>query len=115
VDRVRAFNDARAAFSSGPQSPLITEQEWAKQAIAENLHQVFVEACERDLRSFVTKLRLYLEDDRTVSVLVTHMEEAIIDDYLKFRNVVWNMYAGAMKTVVFSQDGLRDYLKGICN
>jgi hypothetical protein len=115
VDRVRAFNDSRVAFSSGPQAPLLTEQEWAKQAIAENLHQVFVEACERDLRSFVTKLRLYLEDDRTVSVLVTHIEEAIIDDYLKFRNVVWNMYAGAMKNVVFSQDGLRDYLKSICN
>ncbi|KAG2366281.1 Sec34-like family-domain-containing protein [Suillus spraguei] len=91
VDRVRAFNDARA--------PLLTEQEWAKQAVAENLHQIFVEACERDLRSFVTKLRLYLEDDRTVSVLVTHIEEAIIDDYLKFQNVAWNMYAGAMKTV----------------
>ncbi|KAG1812095.1 Sec34-like family-domain-containing protein [Suillus subaureus] len=115
VDRVRAFNDARVAFLPGSQAPLLTEQEWAKQAIAENLHQVFVEACERDLRSFVTKLRLYLEDDRTVSVLVTHIEEAIIDDYLKFQNVVWNMYAGAMKTVVFSQDCLRDYLKSICN
>lgn len=117
VDRVRAFNDARVTFSSesGPQAPLLTEQEWAKQAVAENLHQIFVEACERDLRSFVTKLRLYLEDDRTVSVLVTHIEEAIIDDYLKFQNVAWNMYAGAMKTVVFSQDSLRDYLKSICN
>lgn len=108
VDRVQAFNDARISFSPGSQAPLLTEQEWAKHAIAENLHQVFIEACERDLRSFVTKLRLYLEDDRTVSVLVTHIEEAIIDAYLKFRNVVWNMYAGAMKTVVFSQDGLRD-------
>ncbi|KAG2111138.1 Sec34-like family-domain-containing protein [Suillus discolor] len=115
VDRVQAFNDARISFSPGSQAPLLTEQEWAKHAIAENLHQVFIEACERDLRSFVTKLRLYLEDDRTVSVLVTHIEEAIIDAYLKFRNVVWNMYAGAMKTVVFSQDGLRDYLKSVCN
>ncbi|KAG1751418.1 Sec34-like family-domain-containing protein [Suillus paluster] len=115
VDRVRAFNDARVAFSSGQQAPLLTEQDWAKQAVAENLHGSFVEACERDLRSFVTKLRLYLEDDRTVSVLVTHIEEAIIDDYLKFRNVVWNMYAGAMKTVVFSQESLRDYLKSICS
>ncbi|KAG1900550.1 Sec34-like family-domain-containing protein [Suillus fuscotomentosus] len=115
VDRVQAFNDARISFSPGSQAPLLTEQEWAKHAIAENLHQVFIEACERDLRSFVTKLRLYLEDDRTVSVLVTHIEEAIIDAYLKFRNIVWNMYAGAMKTVVFSQDGLRDYLKSVCN
>ncbi|KAG2127465.1 uncharacterized protein EDB93DRAFT_1270843 [Suillus bovinus] len=101
VDRVQAFNDARIAFSSGPQAPLLSEQEWAKRAITD----------ERDLRSFVTKLRLYLEDDRTVSVLVTHIKEAIIDAYLKFRNVVWNMYAGAMKTVIFSQDGLRGYLK----
>lgn len=89
------------------------EQDWAQQAIAENLHRGFVDACERDLRSFVMKLRLYLEDDRTVSVLVTHIEEAIIDDYLAFRDVVWNMYAGAMKAVVFSQHSLRDYLKSI--
>lgn len=115
MDRVRAFNSTRVALSSGQQAPLLTEQDWATKGIAEDLHRGFAEACTRDLRSFVTKLRLYLEDDRTVSVLVTHIEEAIIDDYVAFRDIVWNMYAGAMKAVVFSQDGLRNYLKSICS
>ncbi|OAX41147.1 Sec34-domain-containing protein [Rhizopogon vinicolor AM-OR11-026] len=115
VDRVRVFNSTRVVLSSGQQAPLLTEQDWATKAIVGNLHRSFVEACAHDLRSFVTKLRLYLEDDRTVSVLVTHIEEAIIDDYLAFRDLVWNMYAGVMKTVVFSQDSLRDYLRSICS
>jgi hypothetical protein len=115
VDRVRAFNSTRVEVSSEQQVPLLTEQDWATKENAGDLHRGFVEACAQDLRSFVTKLRLYLEDDRTVSVLVMHIEEAIIDDYTAFRDVVWNMYAGEMRTVVFSQDSIRNYLKSVCS
>ncbi|KAF9241866.1 Sec34-like family-domain-containing protein [Melanogaster broomeanus] len=118
VDRVRAFNSSRAVPPLTNQAgsvPLLTEQNWACQSAAEDLHAKFVESCERDLRAAVTKLRLYLEDNRTVSVLVTHVKEAVVDGYMGYRDVVWNMYAGALKGVVFSEERLKERLSYICD
>ncbi|KAH0828023.1 Sec34-like family-domain-containing protein [Lanmaoa asiatica] len=118
VDRVRAFSAFRTVASptNPPGSvPLLTEQDWARQSAAEELHAKFVESCERDLRSAVTKLRLYLEDNRTVSVLLTHVKEAVVDGYMGYREVVWNMYAGDLKGVVYSEESLKERLSVICD
>lgn len=115
---MRAFNTSRAGTSPTSPSepvPLLTEQDWARQSAAEELHVKFVEACERDLRAAVTKLRLYLEDNRTVSVLLTHVREAVVDGYMGYRVVGWNMYAGALRGVVDSEDGLKERLGAICD
>jgi conserved oligomeric Golgi complex subunit 3 len=96
-------------------TPLLTEQDWASQAAAEELHAKFVESCERDLRAAVMKLRLYLEDDRTVSVLLTHVKEAVVDGYMGYREVVQNMYAGALKGAVYSEESLKERLHIICD
>jgi len=116
VDKVHAFNASRSVspHPSRP-NPLLTEQPWARQPIAEDLHKKFVEACERDLRIFVTKLRLYLEDSRTVAVLLTHVKDAIVDGYMTFQDTVWNMYAGVLKSVVFSEDSLKEWVGTICD
>lgn len=118
VDRVRAFNTSRSVNSPTNLPvpvPLLTEQDWARQSTAEDLHAKFVESCERDLRAAVTKLRLYLEDNRTVSVLLTHVKEAVVDGYMRYREVVWNMYAGALKGVVYSEESLKERLSVICD
>lgn len=118
VDRVRAFNTSRTITSPASPPvpvPLLTEQDWARQSAAEDLHAKFVEACERDLRASVTKLRLYLEDNRTVSVLLTHVKEAVVDGYMAYREVVWNMYAGALRGLVFSEERLKEKLGAICD
>lgn len=45
----------------------------------------FTTAVHRDLRATVFKLSLYLEDDRTVAVLVKHAGERIVDEFIEFR------------------------------
>ncbi|KIK99386.1 hypothetical protein PAXRUDRAFT_8909 [Paxillus rubicundulus Ve08.2h10] len=118
VDRVRAFDNSRAVppLTNQPGSvPLLTEQDWARQSAAEDLHAKFVESCECDFRAAVTKLRLYLEDNRTVSVLLTHVREAVVDGYMGYRDVVWNMYAGALRGVVLSEERLKERLSVICD
>jgi hypothetical protein len=118
IDRVRAFNASRTVTPptnpDGP-VPLLTEQDWARQSVAEELHTKFVESCERDLRAAVTKLRLYLEDNRTVSVLLTHVKEAVVDGYMEYGEVVWTMYAGVLKGVVYSEESLKEKLRVICD
>jgi conserved oligomeric Golgi complex subunit 3 len=55
-----------------------------------------------------------LEDDRTVGVLVGHVMDRIVDEYAGFREVVWNMYMGGLRDVLFSTPTLRENLKRIC-
>ncbi|KAF9227177.1 Sec34-domain-containing protein [Gyrodon lividus] len=117
VDRVRAFSTSRGAspLTNEPGLvPPLTEQDWARQSAAEDLHAKFLESCERDLRAAVTKLRLYLENNRTVSVLVTHVKEAVVDGYMGYRDAVWNMYAGALKGILLSEERLKERLSSIC-
>ena len=44
--------------------------------------------CERDLRSDVNRLRLYLEDQRTVHILLDHVQDRIVDVYADYRDLV---------------------------
>jgi hypothetical protein len=57
---------------------------------------------------------LYLEDDRTVGVLVGHVMDRIVDEYAAFREVVWNMYMGALRDVLFNTPTLRENLRAVC-
>ncbi|KII92962.1 hypothetical protein PLICRDRAFT_37778 [Plicaturopsis crispa FD-325 SS-3] len=116
VDRIQSQNTIRTAPPPPGQQPLpLTAQPWAQQSSAEELDNVFRLACERDLRSNVARLRLYLEDGRTVGVLMLHIQDRIADEYAAFRDVVSNMYTGALKSVVLSPGPLREMLARICD
>ncbi|TRM70359.1 Sec34-like family-domain-containing protein [Schizophyllum amplum] len=112
VDRVYEFNAARKAQAQ-PDAPPLAAQDWATQPAAEALDAGFRAACERDLRSAAARLRLYLEDDRTVRVLVDHVQARALEEYGVFREVVWGMYAGGMREGVLSATSLREMLKVI--
>ncbi|KAK0197162.1 Sec34-like family-domain-containing protein [Armillaria mellea] len=93
----------------------LTTQEWASQAAAEELNDKFRAACERDLRANVLRLKLYLEDDRTVKVLIRPVQDQVVEEYDSFRDVAWNMYAGALRRNLMSSADLRGMLEGICD
>ncbi|KAI0088101.1 Sec34-domain-containing protein [Irpex rosettiformis] len=81
-------------------------------------HQVLSEfsvACHRDLRVAVAKLGLYLEDDRTVAVLVKHTQERIVDEYMEFRRAVWGAAVGKeAQTGIMNEDAVRALLSEVC-
>lgn len=112
LNRVQQYDDTHPA-SEGERDPLTT-QGWAQHSAAEELERKFREACEQHLRISVVRLRLYLEDDRTVGVLVQHIQDRIVDGYSAFRDAVWNMYAGAMREAVLPSTGLRVILRAVC-
>ncbi|KAJ7187957.1 Sec34-like family-domain-containing protein [Mycena filopes] len=113
IDQIDAHNARRAREQDAEIAPL-TAQAAFQQPAAEELERAFRAACERDLRGQSARLRLYLEDDRTVGVLLQHIQDRIVDEYAFFRDVVWNMYAGAMRSGVLSSTGLRELLKTVC-
>jgi hypothetical protein len=76
-------------------------------SIAEELDKKFHLACEQDLRVSVARLRLYLEDDRTVSVLVSHIQDKIMEEYGAFR-------AASKPDFVLAKSKLKETLKAVC-
>lgn len=76
--------------------------------------QTFQETCQRDLHLSVARLRLYLEDDRTVHVLLKHVQDRIAEEYAEFSEVVGKEYGGALKNELWSEEGLRVLLHDVC-
>lgn len=78
----------------------------------------FRRACETDLRAAVVRLRLYLEDDRTVRVLVEHVQDRAMEAYARFREVVGRVYPpgpGALRESVMGVGELRVLLGEVCH
>ncbi|KAI0044273.1 Sec34-domain-containing protein [Auriscalpium vulgare] len=104
VDRVHAHQS-----SAG----LLAAQQWARQPVAEALEADARAACQRDVRGGIARMRLYLEDRRTVDVLVQHVRERVQDEYGAFREVVRNMYAGALREQLLPDEGVAALMKDV--
>jgi len=88
-----------------------------KQTPSENIASLcesFKMGCHRDLRASVTRMRLYLEDDRTVLVLLSHVQEKIVDEYVDFKHAVSERSKGSEASLMSTQE-LKDFLKSICD
>ncbi|KAF9050510.1 Sec34-like family-domain-containing protein [Panaeolus papilionaceus] len=53
-----------------------------------NVQLAFMQAIQRDLRASSGRIRLYLEDERTARVLLDHVVDRIVDEYVAWRGVV---------------------------
>lgn len=78
-----------------------------------NLDETFKMGCHRDLRASVARMRLYLEDDKTVLVLLSHVQEKIVDEYVDFRQAVSERSKGSEGSLMSVQE-LKGFLKNIC-
>jgi len=77
-------------------------------------------ACESDVRAFIARMRLYLEDDKTVGVLVSHVQDRIVEEYDSFKIVVGHVeghghgHGGGSRPAIFEEAELREFLGGLC-
>lgn len=92
---------------------VVTDQT-TQHSTAEALIKGFHDALEHNLRNSVVRVRLYLEDNRTVDVLVGHIQDRIGDEYARFRETLWNMFDGALRESLLSPVGLRDGMRNVC-
>ncbi|KAJ7223524.1 Sec34-like family-domain-containing protein, partial [Mycena pura] len=122
LDQIDAHN-ARRARAHEPGAPAAAlDSEALAQGTAEALERGFRAACERDLRASAARVRLYLADPadqgpaqgRTAGVLLQHVRERAADEYARFRDATWGMYAGGMRAGVLSAVGVRDLLESVC-
>ena len=71
-------------------------------------------ACERDIRASITRMRLYLENDKTVGVLVSHIQDRIVEEYSSFRILVGNTNSGSGLAILTDVE-FKDFLHGLCD
>jgi len=97
--------------SISPSTPAF--EDWASEADGINLR--FREACERDLRSDLNRLRLYLEDQRTVHVLLDHIQDRVMEVYAGYRDLVTVIGKSSESGQdLLSVTSLRELLRDVC-
>ncbi|KAF8638150.1 hypothetical protein AX17_002407 [Amanita inopinata Kibby_2008] len=104
ADRIREHE--RTSTSRATDAP-------ADRSSVEELDRNFRESCEHHLRLGVNQIRLYLEDDRTVGVLVGHVLDRIVEEYAAFREVVVKMGLGVGMELMEKEE-VRGMLVDVC-
>jgi conserved oligomeric Golgi complex subunit 3 len=95
-------------------SPSLLQQDWISEGAVGSLDHNARRMCETELRSAVIRLRLYLEDDRTVRVLVEHVQDSVMEAYGRFRGVVTKLYASGVANELLGVTELRALLGDVC-
>lgn len=96
--RVRVYtnpstsSDTKAPIAQANPAAALSSQEWASLQAAESLDDTFRASCERDLRSAAARVALYLEEPRTVSVILAHVRERVAGDYVGFADAARGVY-----------------------
>lgn len=86
---------------------------------APQIHSHFLEALQRDLPSAATKVKCYLEDQRTVKILLEHVVGRVEATYERFGDVIFSAKkAGAGSNIeeveMLSSSKLREILRDAC-
>ena len=100
---------APAASAPAPNLEPLREQ-------APAIHLRFLEALQRDLRGNVARVRLYLEDERTVKILLEHVVEHVLGVYERWSESAARLAAGVRGAgvEVLSTARLRETLRDVC-
>ncbi|PSS38005.1 hypothetical protein PHLCEN_2v145 [Hermanssonia centrifuga] len=111
---LQAWLDRVSQHNASIQKQPLTSEPWASTSVIYTLISDFKAACQRDLRPAVARLKLYLEDERTVSVLVKHVQERLVDEYGDFRRVVGSVYGGELGLELGNEENIRAMLRDVC-
>ena len=113
---LRAWLQRVASFRAAPgsQKQSLDSQPWATQEGIAAALTAFQEACHRDLHGHVARLRLYLEDDRTVSVLLRHVQDRIVDEYMEFKMTIMKELGTGVRTEIVSEEAVQLLLRDVC-
>lgn len=117
--RVRVYSHSTSSTKTGASDARVSEtkpligQEWASEASARTLEIEFRSACERDLRGHAARMGLYLEDARTVGVLLGHVRERTMDEYVAFAEAAGGIYPDLKGSLLGGQE-VGAFLRRVC-
>lgn len=113
MDRSILFRAAYEAGTSEKRGPLASQDFASPQKVVETIHS-FRDVCSKELRSLASKIRLYLEDEKSVTALITPLQVRIVDDYTGFRDLVRVEYEMEISKELMLAADLWSWLRDCC-
>jgi hypothetical protein len=84
-----------------------------EQALAANA--TFKEACEREVNTWSSHVKIYLEDERTAGVLWMAVQNQIVGEYALFRGLLGGRYGGEVLQSAYNEGELLSWLRSWYN
>lgn len=84
LDRCTLHLSSQAAGKSGE----LASQLWATPDKVMEVHEAVKVACEKKVPEWINSLKLYLQDEATVKVLIPPLQSSLLDNYRAFYDVV---------------------------
>lgn len=117
---IRAFLTRCQAFLSaapgGTPTPDLTTQEWASSEEVMKLHDAFVAeggGLEKEIRQILDKMNVFLDEEKTVAVLIPPMLAEVLEHYTTFYDLVRSEYDYATANAMTPPARVRERLKAI--
>lgn len=90
------------------------ERHWSGADAAVGIINDIPYTLERQTNEVVVRLQLYIEDERTVEVLVKHIQELIVDNWMYWRETTWNLYNGEIRDKIPTEEMFREHVVNGC-
>ncbi|GAA5916133.1 hypothetical protein JCM5296_007314 [Sporobolomyces johnsonii] len=111
---LRAFLDRCTSFLSSPlpaSSPRdLPAQAWASPDEVLKLHEAFQGEVEERVAGVRAKMKLYLEEDKTVQVLLPPLLEEVVETYTTFYNLTRSEYGFATSSSLIAPSAVKEKL-----
>ncbi|GAA5941713.1 hypothetical protein JCM1841_005161 [Sporobolomyces salmonicolor] len=111
---LRAFLDRCTSFLSSPlpsSSPRdLSAQAWASPEEVLKLHEAFQGEVEERVAGVRAKMKLYLEEERTVRVLLPPLLEDVVETYTTFYNLTRSEYGFATSSSLIAPSAVKEKL-----
>jgi hypothetical protein len=91
----------------------LAAQEWATPEKVLAVHEELKQVVRRELKLWLGKLRVYLEDRKAVEVLIPPTQSSIVDAYRPFHELVRAEYDFAVSGAVMSPLKMWDFLRSV--
>ncbi|KAK4049565.1 Golgi transport complex subunit 3 [Microbotryomycetes sp. JL201] len=108
---VKQFLDKCSTFLSSPNGQELSAQPWATPDKVLELYERFQDIFKKQVRETVDKLWLYLNDEKTVGVLLPPLLEEIVETYSTFFNLIRSEYSFDTSTSLAQPSSIKEALE----
>ncbi|KAI5452425.1 Golgi transport complex subunit 3 [Naganishia albida] len=106
TENIRAFTDRAVRYVSAKRSsttaPDLSSQAWATSDTVKAIAARFEQGCQETVGSWISNLKLYLQDEATVRVLLPPLQTHILDVYKPFYDLVRSEYEPSIASALIS-------------
>ncbi|KAF8578039.1 cis-golgi transport vesicle tethering complex subunit [Ramaria rubella] len=118
IEHCMAFRASRGTLKASEVSPTavsLSEQDFATPTSVMQVDTDFKASCEKEVTTWLTRLRTYLEHDKTISLMMAPLQGKIVETYSSFRNLIGAEYPPEVVDRLLSPVDFWSFLNQLCS